>query len=180
MKESFTVFLFFNVVAISFLQAHPAGPPGTPGALNIAGCHLDRGKLHCHKKGSFEERWFDYSDGKKVHSLSEYKEQFCETNEGRLGHYVRSHPEAVNHPAAVDKRFGTVVIGCETFEHAVEFMIDTDPDELILERALLSGSATGKEPVVVVFNTDGQDDEFEIQLRKRCDEKDVWMLSVSK
>lgn len=96
MKESLTVFLFFNIVAISFLQAHPAGPPGTFSALNPDGCHEDRGKMHCHEKGSPAKRWFRYNEGRKFHSIADYREQFCEANEGKIGNYVRNVQDAVN------------------------------------------------------------------------------------
>lgn len=151
-------------------------PPPGPWTPDEDGCYYDRGKKHCYEEGHYLRRgaFNPFKEKESIRPLSYYQKNFCDANKGRMNHSVRDYQDAVKHPAAYDKRFGIVVVGCETFDYAIEFVIDNDPKEIVFDKAVLSGQALNKRPVVVFFKSDiERKDDFMIRLKKKCEENDV-------
>lgn len=142
----------------------------------------------------FPEGYYSKTD------YNQFKSKFCEANNGVENAKI-SREELRFHPAAWDKQFGTIFAGCINKSHVMMFGIDdipadTSPNKLLTERILLiqkfvsdgtpdaprpSGlsSSSGqipianKIPALIIFDTDGEESEFERQMNEFCKKESI-------
>lgn len=151
-------------------------------------CYYDRGRKYCGEQ-NFRSRGFGggqkFPEGHySITDYNDFKSSVCEKNNG-VENVNISRKELQFHPAAHDKQFGTIRVGCVSKSHVMMFGIDsipenTRPNILLNERILLiqkfvsDGTPdglipiAGKTPILIVFNTDGAEGEFERQMNAFC------------
>ena len=151
-------------------------------------CYYDRGRKYCGEQ-NFRSRGFggDKKFSEEYYSITDYnnfKSSVCEKNNG-VENVNISRKELQFHPAAHDKQFGTIRVGCVSNSYVMMFGIDsipadTRPNILLNDRILLiqkfvsDGTPdgpipiAGKTPILIVFNTDGVEGEFERQMNEFC------------
>ena len=146
------------------------------------GCYYDRGKKQCYEENhymrNFRRSRIENEEAFIRNDYRTFKRKFCEENDGMENKIEWNREEARGNPAAYDKRFGTVIIDCETDNHTMEFGIDSlpadvPPNKLLFEKIMLVRKLVNKTPAVIIFDTDGKENEFERQTRELCEKNDV-------
>ena len=149
------------------------------------GCYYDRGQKKCDKEGYNNFFGFSRSRANNEYKKTDpwddvdyYKKTFCEHNKGNMYVKLGQLKEARRNPAAYDA-FGTVVIDCVLKEDVLEFTMDVAPFyQGQIERLLWAKKLTGKEAILVMFDTDGTENEFERQMKEKCDKNNIhYMVS---
>ena len=70
-----------------------------------------------------------------------------------------------------------IIVDMETKEEVVAFGIDTDKNSLnCIQRALFASSLVGKEPTVVIIDTDGVMGEYEHRIKEACKKAGIKIL----
>ena len=64
---------------------------------------------------------------------------------------------------------GYILVDCETTDTVYEGGLDRRSSLDSVQQALFAASLTGKEPVVVIYDTDGQIGRFEHRIRVACE-----------
>ena len=71
-----------------------------------------------------------------------------------------------------------VLVDCETADTVYEGGLDKRSSLDSVQQALFASAVTGKEPVVVVYDTDGKDGRFEHRIRVACERAGVEFLRM--
>ena len=92
-------------------------------------------------------------------SEAEYNEDFCESVGGKTEtKYIYLYP----------KGRGYVRVDCETEDTVYEGGLDKRSSLDSVQQALFFASLTGKEPAVVIYDTDGEVGRYEHRIRVAC------------
>ena len=67
----------------------------------------------------------------------------------------------------------TILVDCETDDTVYEGGLDQRNSLDSVQQALFAASLTGKEPAVVIYDTDGQVGHFEHRIRVACEMEEV-------
>lgn len=94
-----------------------------------------------------------------AHSEAEYNEDFCESVGGKTEtKYIYLYPTGR----------GYVRVDCETEDTVYEGGLGKRSSLDSVQRALFFASLTGKEPAVVIYDTDGKIGRYEHRIRVAC------------
>ncbi|WP_244867729.1 hypothetical protein [Vannielia litorea] len=78
-----------------------------------------------------------------------------------------AHGEAeVRHPYNVGYDMHFIRVDCETEGQVIELGLDKRSSIDSVHQAIFAASVTGKAPKVVMIDTDGKEDQFELQVRR--------------
>ena len=92
-------------------------------------------------------------------SEAEYNEDFCESVGGKTEtKYIYLYPNGR----------GYVRVDCETKDTVYEGGLDKRSSLDSVQQALFFASLTGKEPAVVIYDTDGEVGRYEHRIRVAC------------
>lgn len=72
-----------------------------------------------------------------------------------------------------------IVVDCETDTAVYEAGLDKRSSLDSIQQALFASYVTGKKPVVVIYDTDGKEGQFEYRIRKACELTNVEYISYS-
>lgn len=75
----------------------------------------------------------------------------------------------VSHAYSVGYDLHRIFVDCETETAVFEMGLDKRSSLDSVQQAIFAGSLTGKEPVVVLFDTDGREGQFELRVRTVSD-----------
>ena len=78
-----------------------------------------------------------------------------------------------------DGQPGYVFVDCETQFHVIEGGLDKRSSLDSLQQALFFSVLTRKEPVVVIYDTDGKTGRYEHRIREACEKAGVLFLRLS-
>lgn len=97
-------------------------------------------------------------------SENELNALFCEQESGlaSMRHYY-DYPEGRSY----------VILDCETDTHAYEGGKDKSSSMDSIQQALFASYLTGKEPGVVVYDTDSKEGRFEYRIKMACEQAGV-------
>ena len=73
---------------------------------------------------------------------------------------------------------GYVKVDCETSTHVIEAGLDKRSSLDSIQQATFFATLTGKEPMVVIYDTDGKEGKYEYRIRKASERLGVSYLSV--
>lgn len=106
-----------------------------------------------------------------AHAASEaaYNAAFCANVDGQ---------REVRHDYTYSTGQSYVLVDCETTETVYEGGLDRRSSLDSIQQSLFAASLTGKEPAVVIYDTDGQIGRFEHQIRIVCESVGVRFLRV--
>jgi len=159
--------LFFGIMAAAIISI-PDYSFAHGGGLAADGCHYDRkaGVRHCHRspRSSPPERSPERPvKSKKRMSEDEYNETFC-ASVGGVTETRHRYPK------------GYVKVDCETSDSVYEGGLDKRSSLDSLQQAVFFSVLTGKEPVVVIYDTDGKLGKYEYRIMKACEKVGVKFL----
>ena len=147
------------------------------------GCYYDRGQKKCDEAGYKNFIGIGLARARrsintKFDTYNQFKREVCKQNNGIENAIEWHREEAKWHPAASDKRFGTVVIDCVSEHFVMAFGIDNmpaneEPNKLLWERIMLYQKLVDKTPVINIGDTDGIENEFERQIRELCAKNNI-------
>ena len=147
---------------------------GHPGRTDAEGCHAGTQPRHCH--GSQQsERPAQTNPGalagdtgrpapRKPASEAEYNRRFCATVNGET---------ETRHGYTYAGGRSFVKVDCETSTTVYEGGLDKRSSLDSLQQALFFSVLTGKRPAVVIYDTDGQEGQFEYRIRAACQKSGV-------
>ena len=75
--------------------------------------------------------------------------------------------------AKTDYELGYIYIDCETPEYVIEAGLDKRSSLDSIQQAVFASILTGKEPVVIIYDTDGIEGKYEYRIRKACEELNI-------
>ena len=84
----------------------------------------------------------------------------------------------VSHTYAYPTGSSSVIVDCETAKRVYEGGLDKRSSLDSVQQALFFAHVTGKEPVVVIYDTDGKIGRFEHRIRTACQQVGVTFLWV--
>ena len=71
-----------------------------------------------------------------------------------------------------------IQVDCETATHVYEGGLDKRSSLDSVQQALFAGYITGKRPGVVIYDTDGQEGQFEYMIKTACQKTGVRYISI--
>ena len=163
-----------EVELISEVYAHP-------GRTASDGCHYCRtncsrwgvpsSQRHCHGGGGSSNRnnsngGSDYSKPKRNEDF--YNSLFCNSVGGRT---------EVRHGYIFPSGQSYVIVDCETATHVYECGLDKRSSLDSVQQALFFAHLTGKNPAVVIYDTDGKVGRFEHRIKTACRKAGVKFIS---
>lgn len=86
----------------------------------------------------------------------------------------------VRHTYSYAGAFGVIVVDCETWDTVYEVGLDRRSSLDSLQQAVFAAALTGKEPAVVIFDTDGKIGPYEHRIRVGCEAVGVEFLRTLK
>ena len=136
------------------------------GRTNSAGCHAGTMPYHCHNKKSSTLPIIEIpvNADNELQSEAELNRQFCESVGGltEIRHYY-------NYPGGR----GYVSVDCETSDTVWEGGLDKRSSLDSVQQALFAAHVTGKQPAVVIYDTDRKEGRFEYRIKTACDRAGV-------
>ena len=131
------------------------------GRTNSEGCHNVRatGEYHCHSGVSRRSNSVgDRGDYGSIASKNEgyYNRLLAEVLKGRA---------ETTHSYGYDGGRATIRVDIETDRYVVEGGLDKRSSLDSIQQALFASTVTGKEPVVVIYDTDGKEGKFEYRIK---------------
>ena len=168
----FAVFLL--VIIVVTIISIPDYSSAHGGGLAADGCHYNRrtGIRHCHRSPSFSppsisprERSPKRPVKSKTRRMSEdeYNQIFC-ASVGGVTETRHRYPK------------GYVKVDCETSDSVYEGGLDKRSSLDSLQQAIFFSVLTGKEPAVVIYDTDGTLGKYEYRIMKACEKVGVKFL----
>ena len=166
----FLAALFLGITAVAIISI-PDFSFAHGGRLAADGCHYNRrtGIRHCHRSPGFSPD--QRSPKQPVKSKSkrmnedEYNKTFC-AGIGGVTETRHQYPK------------GYVKVDCETSDSVYEGGLDKRSSLDSLQQAVFFSVLTGKEPVVVIYDTDGKLGKYEYRIMKACEKVGVRFLRV--
>ena len=147
---------------------------GHPGRTDAEGCHAGTEPRHCHGSKQSERpvqttprapaRDTDRSVPRKPASEEEYNRRFCATVNGET---------ETRHGYTYAGGRSYVKVDCETSTTVYEGGLDKRSSLDSLQQALFFSVLTDKRPAVVIYDTDGQEGQFEYRIRNACQKSGV-------
>lgn len=166
--------LFFGIM-VAIIISIPVFSFAHGGGLAADGCHNDRrtGIRHCHQSPGFSPPGISPRERsperpvklKKRMSEDEYNKIFC-ASVGGVTEIRHRYPK------------GYVKVDCETSDSVYEGGLDKRSSLDSLQQAVFFSVLTGKEPVVVIYDTDGKLGKFEYRIKKACAKVGVRFLRI--
>ena len=145
--KNFTILLHFIGISL-FMVSNLAY--GHPGKTNSKGCHNNRktGDYHCdHSKNSETKRNEDAFNR-------------------RLAKHLGGKAESRNYFHFQANRKSFIRVDVETAQYVIEGGLDNKPDSLdSVQQTLFASTLTGKQPVIVIYDTDGIEGKFEYRIK---------------
>lgn len=160
----FLAVLIFGIVAAAMIS-NPDFSFAHGGGLAADGCHYDRkaGARHCHRspRSSSPARSPKQPvKSKKRMSEDAYNKIFFDSVGGTT---QTKHEYPMSH----------VFVDCETSDSVYEGGLDKRSSLDSLQQAVFFSVLTGKEPVVVIYDTDGKVGKYEYRIMKACEKVGV-------
>ena len=75
----------------------------------------------------------------------------------------------VAHPYSVGYDLHHIRVDCENTSHVLEVGLDKRSSLDSVQQALFASQLTGKQPMVVIIDTDGREGPFELRIRKAAE-----------
>lgn len=172
--------VFFGVM-IAALISIPDFSFAHSGRSALDSCHYDKetGVRHCHGNSSLEANQESSKQPVKstikVMSEAEYNKIFCAEVGGKTEITLKypKDEEQGRYPK------GSVRVDCETSDSVYEGGLDNQDGSLNnLQQAVFYSVLTGKEPVVVIYDTNGKWDKIEYKIMKASKKVGVRFLRV--
>ena len=142
------------------VQAHP-------GRTDAEGCHAGKLPRHCHDKQSGRDAPVNEtgrSSARSSGSEAEYNRRFC----AAVGGVTETRH---TYTYAGGRSF--VKVDCETDTTVYEGGLDKRSSLDSLQQALFFSALTGKQPAVVIYDTDGREGRFEYRIRTACEKSGI-------
>ena len=147
---------------------------GHPGRTDAEGCHAGTQPRHCHGRNQ-PERPAQTNPGapvgdtgrpapSKTTSEAEYNRRVCATVNGET---------ETRHGYTHANGRSFVKVDCETSTTVYEGGLDKRSSLDSLQQALFFSVLTGKQPAVVIYDTDGREGQFEYRIRTACQKSGV-------
>ena len=161
--------VFFFGITVAAMISIPDFSFAHGGGLAADGCHYDRkaGVRHCHRSPGFSpaKRSPKRPVKSKTKRMSEdaYNKIFCAEVGGKT---------ETRH----DYPMSFVKVDCETADSVYEGGLDKRSSLDSLQQAVFLSVLTGKEPVVVIYDTDGKVGKYEYRIMKACEKVGVKFL----
>ena len=161
--------LLMKLVSAGLLSLAALSVQGHPGQTDSEGCHAGKLPRHCHggtravrpaqdnQVTSTQET--GQSLPRKTASESDYNRRFCATVNGET-ETRHGYTSAGGH--------SYVKVDCETSTMVYEGGLDKRSSLDSVQQALFFSHVTGKQPAVVIYDTDGQEGRIEYRIRTAC------------
>ena len=158
--------LLMKLVGAGLLSLGALSVQGHPGRTDSEGCHAGKLPHHCHagtrsghpawrNTGSLANET-DQSAPRHATSENDYNRRFCTT--------VNEETEIRHGYTSVGGRY-YVKVDCETSTMVYEGGLDKRSSLDSVQQALFFSHLTGKQPGVVIYDTDGREGRFEYRIR---------------
>ena len=158
-----------KILCVSLLLSAALCVQAHPGRTDAEGCHAGKLPRHCHGKakpdhpsqssGDKQADKTGRSPARKTASEDEYNRRFCEAVGGVT---------ETRHTYTYEGGSSYVKIDCETDTTVYEGGLDKRSSLDSLQQSLFFSVLTGKQPAVVIYDTDGQEGRFEYRIRAAC------------
>ena len=138
-----------------------------PGRTDAEGCHAGKLPRHCHDNQPGRDmpaKEAARSSARKTASEDAYNRRFCASVGGMT---------ETRHTYTYDGGSSFVMVDCETDSTVYEGGLDKRSSLDSLQQALFFSVLTGKQPAVVIYDTDGREGRFEYRIRTACEKAGV-------
>ena len=151
-----------KILCVSLLLSGVLSVQAHPGRTDAEGCHAGKLPRHCHDNQAGRDapaKETKRSSTRKTASEDEYNRRFC----AAVGGVTETR-----HTYTYDGGGSYVKVDCETGTTVYEGGLDKRSSLDSLQQALFFSELTGKQPAVVIYDTDGQEGRFEYRIRAAC------------
>ena len=151
-----------KILCVSLLLSGVLSVQAHPGRTDAEGCHAGKLPRHCHDNQAGRDapaKETKRSSTRKTASEDEYNRRFCTAVGGVT---------ETRHTYTYDGGGSYVKVDCETGTTVYEGGLDKRSSLDSLQQALFFSELTGKQPAVVIYDTDGQEGRFEYRIRAAC------------
>ena len=151
-----------KILYVSLLLSGVLSVQAHPGRTDAEGCHAGKLPRHCHDNQAGRDKpakETNRSSTRKTASEDEYNRRFCASVGGVT---------ETRHTYTYDGGGSYVKVDCETDTMVYEGGLDKRSSLDSLQQALFFSVLTGKQPAVVIYDTDGQEGRFEYRIRAAC------------
>ena len=163
-----------KIVYVGLLLSVALSVQGHPGRTDAEGCHAGKLPRHCHGNARFDHPSQTSNDtptsksnrtsARSTVSESEYNRRFC----AAVGGVTETRH---NYTYAGGSSY--VRVDCETDSTVYEGGLDKRSSLDSLQQALFFSTLTGKQPAVVIYDTDAREGRFEYRIRTACEKAGV-------
>ena len=156
-----------KILYVSLLLSGVLSVQAHPGRTDAEGCHAGKLPRHCHDNQAGRDapaKKTKRSSTRKTASEDEYNRRFC----AAVGGVIETR-----HTYMYEGGSSYVKVDCETDTTVYEEGLDKRSSLDSLQQALFFSVLTGKQPAVVIYDTDGREGRFEYRIRTACQEAGV-------
>jgi hypothetical protein len=161
-----------SIFALLFLFASPVFAHS--GRTNSEGCHNERatGGYHCHSGGSGRS-----SNGTIRPSIQASPVKNEDFYNRLLAKALNGRTE-INHRYTFDGGQAEIRVDIETKKHVIEGGLDKRSSLDSVQQALFASTVTGKQPVVVIYDTDGREGRYEYRIKTAAEKAGIEFLNL--
>ena len=152
-----------KILYVSLLLSGVLSVQAHPGRTDAEGCHAGKLPRHCHGRDA-PAKETKRSSTRKTASEDEYNRRFC----AAVGGVTETR-----HTYTYEDGSSYVKVDCETDTTVYEGGLDKRSSLDSLQQALFFSVLTGKQPAVVIYDTDGREGRFEYRIRTACEKAGV-------
>ena len=163
-----------KILCVGLLLSVALSVQGHPGRTDAEGCHAGKLPRHCHGDTQSDHPSQTSNDtptsksnrtsARSTASEGEYNRRFCAAVSGVT---------ETRHTYTYDDGSSYVKVDCETDTTVYEGGLDKRSSLDSLQQALFFSTLTGKQPAVVIYDTDGKEGRFEYRIRTACEKAGV-------
>ena len=149
-----------TLLALSLLSLIALPIQAHPGSTDAEGCHAGKLPQHCHagtRSGQLAQG--NPSAPRTIASEDDYNRWLCTLVNGET---------ATRHGYTSAGGRGYVEVDCETGTMVYEGGLDKRSSLDSVQQALFFSHVTGKQPAVVMYDTDGREGRYEYRIRVAC------------